>query len=785
MKKIFYTALLMIAFGGCQEVIDESVLVPENVKFTADIEALANLTKTSMDSQRNLTWSKGDQVAIFHAQNVADKYQVTDNTANTAAGEFEKVAGDSQGDKLDATVAVYPYTENLTVEKVSGEDSEVDEYEISGFVLPETQTYVADSFGEETFPMAAITKSNGLSLGFKNLLGAVKLQLVGTEVVKSIKIKGKNGERLSGAATITVFSDNQAPLVRVSDENETYVTLDCGAGVQLNQSTPTTFIMALPPVKFKNGFIVQVFGADGKITQELEAAAENEVFRSSVLAMPTKKGKPIVTYDKLTLELGEPELTRTSISVSVKSPGAGGLYYWYTTKRKAQNAEPEAIIDEGQYIDGEEGVALLSGMNPASKKSLAVVAVDKNGMPGPVESLIDIETLPLVYNDLVVTIEDGEIGNKKASFPITITGGAVSDVIFWVGKDTDEFWTLSKYCGKDQEKGQKFMALYPDDNNIVRSMSQHSYENGILKLNSLAGDKNYILLVMAKDAATGEFSKVGLKAFHTMPADLGTVVVTDSDKWKAAKDAITINWHEEKFRKSENSNLFAFYAFDFSCPSNMTAYVSCMSEDYYFGESSEFKTMADRIIEIENYCSRKYQPSRVPENEKGELIEEPNWVDDNGNVHTGFLMTVYDYYVHGYPRNGFATYFAAGSHGEDNCTAWEATCETMVESEKALKDYLTLDYWIDRVKSIRGRDCTKPDVIRKSAQDLYDAYYPYYKDSKPLIYFNEGQPLYMEQHNASGPNDDGVVIDAVVVVLKDLQGNYYEPMVFNVPNAFK
>ena len=786
MKKIFYTTLLAITFVGCQKAFDESALVENDVKFSAEIEALDGLTKTTMDSQRQVKWSKGDQMAIFYGNTVADKYQVTDETANTPKGEFVKIADNTDGDKLDATVALYPYADNLSVEKVSGDDSDVDEYEISGFVLPETQTYRADSFGEEAFPMAALANVNNLSLGFKNLLGAVKLQLVGTEVVKSIKIKGKNGERLSGPATITVYSDNQAPLIRVSDENETYVTLDCGNGVQLNESAPTTFIIALPPVKFRNGFIVQVFGTDGKITQELEATTANEVIRSSVLVMPAKKGDPIVTYDKLTLELGEPELTRTSISVPMKSPGAGGLYYWFCSATRAKKATAEAIMEEGEFISGDEGMAVLSGMNPKSKTSVAVTAMDKNGMCGPVEYLLNIESLPLVFSDLVVTIGEGEIGNKRASFPVTISGGNFSEVLYWVGKTSEEFWTLGKYCNKNTTNAEKFMALYPEDGNIAKAMSHHSYENGVLSLSGLGGDKEYIILFMAKDATSGEYSHLSYKVFNTLPADLGTVVVTDSDKWKAAKNSITINWHEDKFYKKENENLFAFYAFDFSCPSNMTAYVSCMSNDYYtIGGTSEFNTMADIIIDIENYCSRKYQPSKVPFGANGEYLQEPDWIDDNGEEHGGTLMNVYEFYVHGYPTNGFATYFAAGSHGEGNCTAWETSCTEMDEAVASIAKYSSVDYWIQKVRNTRANYCKKEDVIIKAGTDLYNAYYPFYKDAKPLIYINEGKPLYMEQHNASGPDDKGEIPDAVVVVLKDLQGNYYEPMTFNVPNAFK
>ena len=76
-------------------------------------------------------------------------------------------------------------------------------------------------------------------------------------------------------------------------------------------------------------------------------------------------------------------------------------------------------------------------------------------------------------------------------------------------------------------------------------------------------------------------------------------------------------------------------------------------------------------------------------------------------------------------------------------------------------------------------------MIEKAAQDYFEAYYPYYKDAKPLIYENTGDALYMENHYASGPNDKDVVADDVFVVFKDADGNYYEPMSFEVPNYFK
>ena len=71
------------------------------------------------------------------------------------------------------------------------------------------------------------------------------------------------------------------------------------------------------------------------------------------------------------------------------------------------------------------------------------------------------------------------------------------------------------------------------------------------------------------------------------------------------------------------------------------------------------------------------------------------------------------------------------------------------------------------------------------AQALLEAYLPYYENAEPLIYVNNGEPLYMMNPYAMGINDKGELPDRVVVMLKDLQGNYFEPMYFEVPNYFE
>lgn len=795
MKKLIYTALMMATIVGCQEVIEELRPAENAESFKAEVETLGGLTKTQMDSDKNVVWSKGDQLAIFQNNSVANQYEVTAETAGTIEGEFTLKQNNS--DKTNAEgvvptdiVAIYPYAEGLTITK-SESDETLTTYEIAGIVIPQTQTYSANSFGNGTFPMAAVAEDlTENSLKFKNMLGAIKIQLKGTEIVKSIKIEGKAKEKLAGDATVVAYSNTYTPDLLMAETAKTSVTLDCGEGVALNEATATSFIIALPPVIFSQGFTVTVTDSEGK-KQTLRAHKAQEIQRSKILVMPVQGENDDFDPESLVVEFGEAEVTRTSMTVKVNVPGAAGLYYAFDAKRQPTRLKTDAqrqayMEDYGTYVSGSSCEAVVTRLAPGVEQALMVLPVNEYGQYGKFAYINTLKTDPLEFNNLTVTIdaEHAEISDKKATFPITISGGTATDVIFWVGKAVDEFWTLSEYCDSDVTYGEEYMALYPEDSHIERAMTQHSYSDGKLKLTGLGADKDHVIMFMAKDAS-GNYSHAGYYKFKTMSANLGTIVRTGSDTWNAAKEKVQIKWHENSFRVKPSASLFAFYSFDFSCPTDLTAYVYCLSEDYYYGTGSPFTKVEDIIIDVEAYCSRRYHSGKVRLDKNGEFVQEPDWVDDNGEVHTGTLLNVYDFYVHGFPTSGFATYFATGSHGANNCTCWETDCTEYQYALNAISKYCSLDYWKDYVRSQRANYCKKEEVINKCATDLYDAYYPYYKDAKPLIYENNGSALYMEHHEASGPDDNGVVIDDVIVVLKDLNGNYYEPMIFQVPNYFK
>ena len=280
--------LMLLAATSCRQI--EPLIEQEltnGPEFTAQIEEFDVQSKTSLANGNSVVWSAGDQIAIFQGKSVADRYQVKEEFVGTKNGIFTIVAkGDgSPASTFQTNIALYPYEEGLECTTVI-EDSEVTSYKITGVTIPSVQTYATGTFPDESFMMAAIT--DGLedhTLNFKNLCGALMLQLKGTMKVKSVMVQGHDSERLSGEATVTLSSDRSSPIIEMSSGAAVTATLDCGEGVQLSESNTNEFIVTLPPTQFVKGFTVSIIGADGTVAR-IVTSKQNSVGRSYMHSMP-------------------------------------------------------------------------------------------------------------------------------------------------------------------------------------------------------------------------------------------------------------------------------------------------------------------------------------------------------------------------------------------------------------------------------------------------------------------------------------------------------------------
>ena len=277
-KQLLGLMTILTVFGACQK--NEVTSLSEDVTIHATIED-KDATRTVMDESNNVLWSENDQIIAFMKSSFGHKYQVKPSFIGKSYAEFSMISSGAgndlfAGNEWEHNVAYYPYSEDVECLK-SGANYEL---EVN---LPSEQVYVPESFANGSMAMVAVSDNNNIT--FKNVLGGIKLQLKGTQTVKSIKIEGKNNEKLSGAAVVTAYTDGNKPAIAMASGASTSVTLNCGAGVQLNESTATEFIIALPPVLFSKGFTVTVTDANAN-EQTIETDKENAVLRSSLIIMP-------------------------------------------------------------------------------------------------------------------------------------------------------------------------------------------------------------------------------------------------------------------------------------------------------------------------------------------------------------------------------------------------------------------------------------------------------------------------------------------------------------------
>jgi len=302
------------------------------VKFTATTECYDRSTRTSMNSNGNVVWSSGDKLSMFVGSSVNEQYKVADNSAGKITAEIIKVNSSSfyGGQTISDNVAYYPYDESISIEEVSGQ------YAISAN-FPAQQSYAANSFGNGAFPMVAVT--DGISdkaLKFYNLMGGLKLQLKGTCKVQTITLTGNANEILYGPATITAQS-GAAPVTQMTGSVQKTVTLNCG-GVQLNSSTATTFVIAVPAGALSSGFKVVITDTEGKVMEKSTASA-NTIVRSKLTTMPAFTVETVAvtpgTHEYVDLGLPSGNLWATCNVGAANPESYGTRFAWGETATKS------------------------------------------------------------------------------------------------------------------------------------------------------------------------------------------------------------------------------------------------------------------------------------------------------------------------------------------------------------------------------------------------------------------------------------------------------------------
>ena len=215
-------------------------------------------------------------MSVFYRSNANQKWQFQGETGERS-GSLKRVADADATQELSDIVVVYPYNENYYINprtcKVQAS-------------LPATQTYLANSYGLDGNIMISSSEYNQFAL--KSVCGWLKVQLTGNgEAVKSVTLKGNNGEQVAGEiyinsadATCVLAAENGLSSddsiaggnLVFDDTILTEVVLNCGEGVTLG-STAKAFYIALPPQTFEKGLTIDIEATNGsKMTKSTSNA---------------------------------------------------------------------------------------------------------------------------------------------------------------------------------------------------------------------------------------------------------------------------------------------------------------------------------------------------------------------------------------------------------------------------------------------------------------------------------------------------------------------------------
>ena len=201
-------------------------------------------TRIMLNEAGKSVWNKNDLVSVFYKSTDNTKWQFQGEDGDRS-GTLRCIEGSASEEVMTESIVVYPYNEEYTFD-VSNACIEAP--------IAATQHYYKGSYDPQCNVMVACSDNNNFVL--KNVCGWVKLSLTGNgEVVKSITLKGNNGEQLAGRLAINAASATAAFVA--DDAVHSAVKLVCEQGVALS-STATDFYIALAPQTLSQGFSVSV-----------------------------------------------------------------------------------------------------------------------------------------------------------------------------------------------------------------------------------------------------------------------------------------------------------------------------------------------------------------------------------------------------------------------------------------------------------------------------------------------------------------------------------------------
>ena len=286
MKKLF--TLLALVLCSCAETfVGEEIAKPnsENLPDLTAAFAEEDATRTYIENGKYLRWCEDDRLTIFFGNTLNRQYKFNGQTGDNS-GTFSLVPDGmlGTGNAFDHIYALYPYNA----------DARISDEGVISLTLPAIQTYAENSFGLGANTMVAVTENlEDTFLAFKNVGGYLKLKLYNTNgaMLKSIEVRGNNGEKLAGEATLSI-NFGKTPTLTMAESATDAVILDCGNGIALGTTaeTATEVWVVLPATTFTNGLTITATDTDGGVFKK-STTKEVVIERNAIQPMATLKAE--------------------------------------------------------------------------------------------------------------------------------------------------------------------------------------------------------------------------------------------------------------------------------------------------------------------------------------------------------------------------------------------------------------------------------------------------------------------------------------------------------------
>ena len=281
-----------------------------------------------------------------------------------------------------------------------------------------------------------------------------------------------------------------------------------------------------------------------------------------------------------------PTVSYKDISVAISSKGAGMMAYAFLPRNSAgryntDELKASYLLESGRVIGSSEATVKLSyfpkiKIRPGAAYAFFAMAIDNEGKYGEVLSA-EYTTDNLVFNPITLALTTVTNEPKNIVLNVKTTGGSATEYLYWVGLDSDVFWTGKDYLGGTLKNAEEFMYLHSNDAHFSSSMSKYPLVGETLSISNVPAGKKVICVIMAKDAS-GQYSHASQLLVESVSISLGDIIPASDSKWESHRP--TIEWLAEEFTPQVGMKTGS-YAFNISFPTDVHAYVVCASEQYF------------------------------------------------------------------------------------------------------------------------------------------------------------------------------------------------------------